>query len=272
MAADTQVIHEEPTAGAGSHASTATLFARSVRAEWVKLRSIRSFYGCVLATIGLSAALAAFLAWAIGAGEAADVMVGSTAELAANGTTLGQIALLVLAALMITGEYATGSIRSTLSAAPVRPILLLAKATVLIAVAAVTSVASLLAGMMVSAPLVSDHVAETTPAQLAEYIGYTITGVGLFALLVLSLGVLLRSTAATITVTVATMFAPAIIAGMAANETVSEIITYLPADLQEAFLSGGTAAHQPLTAGLLMTAWAGAAFIAAALVLARRDA
>lgn len=272
MSTNVQEVHEEPTAGVGGQTNAATLFARSVRAEWVKLRSIRSLYGCVLTTIGLSALLAIFLAWAISAGEAEEMnRAESTASLGAAGVSIGQIAFLVLAALVITGEYSTGAIRSTLTAAPLRPVLLAAKAAVLAAVAAVVSAVSVLVSALVVAPMVEVET-ETTLGLLAEYVGYAVLGVGLFALMVLGLGVLIRSSAATITVTIAVMFVPAIISGMAANDTVSEIVSYGPGALQDALINGGNDSHSVATAGLLLAAWATAALVAGGITLSRRDA
>lgn len=270
---NTEAIHGKPTAGAGGRTNLATLFVRSVRAEWVKLRSVRSFYGCTLAAIALSVLIGLLLAWAIGAGEAEGVTEGaSAASLAAAGLTLGQIALLVLAALVITGEYSTSAIRTTLAASPARPALLAAKAVVVFVVAAVTAAISVVLGTLAIAPLPAASI-ESTPRIVAEYVGYSVIGVGLFSLLVLSLGTLIRSSAATITLTVALLFVPAIVASMASNDTVADVVSYLPAALQDALMRGGDATtHSVGTASLLLAVWAVGAFVVATVTFSRRDA
>jgi hypothetical protein len=63
-------------------------------------------------------------------------------QLAAVGASVGQFGLVTLAALGITGEFATGGIRTTLAATPARWAALTAKATV---VGAVTFLAGLVA-------------------------------------------------------------------------------------------------------------------------------
>jgi ABC-2 type transport system permease protein len=96
------------------------VLARSLHAEWTKLGSLRSTYGSLLATLVVSVGVAALFAWAIVVGDEPDAARATPADLASIGTGLGQFGLLALAALTITGEFATGSIRTTLAATPPR--------------------------------------------------------------------------------------------------------------------------------------------------------
>ena len=85
--------------------------------------------------------------------------MGKTAEYADTarysliaGTTLGQIVVAVLAALVITGEYSSGQIRSSLAAVPHRGRLLWAKALVISFVAFLLGSLSTLLSWAISAP------------------------------------------------------------------------------------------------------------------------
>lgn len=110
----------------------------ALRAEWTKLRTLTStawlLIGFVGVTIGGSVIVAAFL----------HVNTESTADptkLSLTGVLISQSVLAVFAILVVSEEYGTGMIRTTLSAVPHRITLLGAKATT---VAGVTLIAALL--------------------------------------------------------------------------------------------------------------------------------
>lgn len=115
---------------------TALVIPRGVlRAEWLKLRSVRSTY----ITLGIAVALAVFVAitstsgdeqhWATmpAAGRASFDPVGDSL----SGFSFGVLALAVLGVLVATSEYATGLIRTTFAAVPIRSQVFAAKALTL---------------------------------------------------------------------------------------------------------------------------------------------
>src|SRR5437879_5061115 len=106
-------------------------FTNLVRAELVKLATIRSTYWALLvafaSNVGIAALAAAVLAPRLKPSDLAHVDV---VQLAMAGLHLSQIAYGVLGALIITGEYGTGMIRTTFAAAPRRRTVLAAKALV----------------------------------------------------------------------------------------------------------------------------------------------
>ena len=122
------------------------------------------------------------------------------------GTTLGQIVVAVLAALVITGEYSSGQIRSSLAAVPHRGRLLWAKALVVSFVAFLLGSLSNLLSWAISAPFLGEHAGSLTDA---HYLGF-FWGSGLayagIALMTLGLGFLLRSTAGSLTVVTVLLF------------------------------------------------------------------
>src|SRR3954467_13082896 len=106
-------------------------FPGVVRGEWIKLLSLRSTWWALASTAAVTtlAALAAAASLNAMAGDTAmapgtEQMHG--AEVIASGFPFGMLTIAVLGALLITGEYATGMIRSTFAAVPTRiPVLVL---------------------------------------------------------------------------------------------------------------------------------------------------
>ena len=106
--------------------------ARVIRAEWTKLRALRSTRWCALTAAVLIVGVAALVA---GSGTAYHVSAGNTAAAGVSVTLLGvliaQLVLGVLGVLAFSGEYGTGMIRATLAVVPSRLPVLWAKVTVL---------------------------------------------------------------------------------------------------------------------------------------------
>ncbi len=78
------------------------LLARTLGAEWVKLRSVRSTYGSLAAAVVVTVATAALAAWAITTDDQPNPAPAT--QLAAVGASVGQFGLVALVALAITGE------------------------------------------------------------------------------------------------------------------------------------------------------------------------
>ena len=202
-------------------------FARAVGSEWIKIRFLRSTW--------ITSAIAIVTSVLIGAGL--TIGMGKTAEYADTarysliaGTTLGQIVVAVLAALVITGEYSSGQIRSSLAAVPHRGRLLWAKALVISFVAFLLGSLSTLLSWAISAPFLGEHAGSLTDA---HYLGF-FWGSGLayagIALMTLGLGFLLRSTAGSLTVVTVLLFVIEIPLGLMAMkwEWATKIIGLLP--------------------------------------------
>ncbi|WP_166984308.1 ABC transporter permease [Paramicrobacterium fandaimingii] len=104
-----------------------------VKSEWTKLWSVRSLWITLTVAFALTTALCSYLIFngqILGDDEGAgDIPFGWTAVY-----PIGMLILVILGVLTITSEYSTGSIRSSLVAAPRRTGLLLSKAAVLTAV------------------------------------------------------------------------------------------------------------------------------------------
>jgi len=127
---------------------------QALRAEWTKLRTVAGPGWLLLATVALTVALSALAAAAVKCPPAGCAQhAQDTAKLSLTGIQLGQALVAVLAVLVISGEYSTGMIRTTLAAMPRRTSVLAAKAAVLsgtvVAAGTVAALGCVLAGRLI---------------------------------------------------------------------------------------------------------------------------
>lgn len=108
---------------------------RAIAAEWTKLWTVRSTAWTLVAT---GAAVVGLSALSTGTVNPTEI-VGDPTRRSLVGIFLGQLIFGVLGVLVVSAEYGTGTIRSTLAAAPRRPVVLAAKVLVFGAVAVVVS-------------------------------------------------------------------------------------------------------------------------------------
>jgi len=133
---------------------TAVTYPRVIASEFTKLHSLRSSRISLLMALGLVVGLGLFVPWlSVTDWRDGTPTAGYNAvERSLSGIYLAQIAFGVLGAMVVTGEYATGSIRSTFAAVPRRRIVLAAKAAVCggaaLAVGLVASFAAYLSGQI----------------------------------------------------------------------------------------------------------------------------
>ncbi|MFG2690410.1 ABC transporter permease [Streptomyces sp. NPDC048405] len=198
---------EAPGVGATARAG----LAHSLRAEWIRLRTMRATLYVVVATLVAGAGLASLNGSSAGdeyaAMPAADRLTFDPLAISLKGVILAQLTLALLGGLAITSEYGSRTIVSTLTAVPRRGRVLTAKAVVLTAIALPTGMLTTLGGFL------SGRAALDSSG--APYVGLgdpgtwrAVLGGGLFltlaALLGLAAGVLIRSTTATVTTLFAT--------------------------------------------------------------------
>lgn len=202
-------------------------FANVLRSEVCKLRSVRSTYWLLLATvmfnIGLAVPVAMFLPNHLKANY-------DPARISLGGLHLSQIAMGALGVLVIASEYDTGMIRTTLSAVPQRGPVLLAKAIVF-AVTAVTvgTFASFSAYFVFQVFLSDDSLRSSIgdPGVLRAVTGGGIylAVLGLFAL---GLGTMFRGSTAAIAVLFGMLFVPPLIMELLPQTWQTTISPYLP--------------------------------------------
>ena len=104
--------------------SLGQVFRAVARAEWTKMRSVRSTMWTLAVTIGLAVGFGALVG--VSQVNSWDTLTPvqrlrfDPTSLSLSGLFLAQMAIGVLGVLMITSEYATGQIRATLGATPRR--------------------------------------------------------------------------------------------------------------------------------------------------------
>jgi ABC-2 type transport system permease protein len=244
-----------------------------VRSEWTKLWSVRSTYWALLATAVAIVSLAAVFA-ASGPSPPAD-----PAAYGLSGFFQAQLGAAALGALAITGEYATGSIRATLTATPQRLAVLSAKTIVIAATTAAVGIAAAFAAFAVAARVFAGRgvaVALTDPGALRAVIGAGLY-LAVLAVLALALGAVIRSSVGTIAVVVALMLVLPGIAGVLPAGWQDGVVAYLPAEAGQAiigrtrFAAGGADLLAPWTGFAVLCGYAAVALGAAAVALERRD-
>jgi ABC-2 type transport system permease protein len=253
-----------------------------LRSEWIKLRSLRSTWFSLLATVVLVDAIGTLFSWLHA--RHMETVVGPKGQLSFDATQvslrgvfLAQLAIGVLGVLVITGEYATGMIRSSLAAVPRRQPVLLAKALVFGLVTLAVSLPTTLLGFLLGQWAQSGTHAQatlTTPGALRAIVGSAVflTLLGLFAV---GLGFLIRNTAGAL----AALFGIVLVAPLLVNALpepyAADVAKFLPLNLGARVVA--TTDYDPSLLGPLvglgvMALYAVAALLAGAFVLGRRDA
>lgn len=251
--------------------------------EWTKLRTLRSTYWTLLTAVVITVGYTALTSGAMAAQwdtmpEQARANVPSPLFFSLVGTQLGQLVLAVLGVLVISAEYRTGMIRSSLVAVPQRLRVLLAKTVVFIIIAFVVSEAMAFASFFVAQAFfatqgIAASLADEEVLRSVAGAGLYLTASGVFGLAV---GALVRNTAGSITVAVAGLL---VVPGLASQlpgewgETVGMYMISNPGQ-QVMRVEGGVAASGvgPWVGYGIFWAWIAAVFVAAAIFLQRRDA
>ena len=223
-----------------------------VRSELTKLRSVRSTYWTILALVVVGIGLGALIT-GLTAGHWSQMSASDQATFDATQESLGglfffgQLVMVVLGALVITSEYSTGMIRTSLIVMPRRPVVYAAKTLVFAVVALVVSlVTSLIAFFLGQALLSSTHHNATLsdPNVLRAIIGASVY-VTLCGLMAFAVGSLLRHTAGTITAVIGLLFVLPIIISLLPSSVHNAILRWLPSSAGSAISTtvGSQGAH-----------------------------
>jgi len=188
-------------------------FGGTLRSEFTKIRSVRSTYWTLLALLAVSVGIGAAISAQTASGwsntpPAARTPLDATQLSIAALLILGQLVIVVPGALVLTAEYSTGMIRTSLIAMPRRIVLYVAKAVAFAAVALAVSLATAFTAFFLGQSLLArTHYSATLAGHdvLRAVIGIAlyITLCGLFAF---AAAAIIRNTAATITAMIGLLF------------------------------------------------------------------
>jgi len=217
----------------------------ALHAEWTKLRTVASplwlLLGMIAATVALSA----------GATSVVPCDAAGCGKLSLIGVELGQALVAILAVLVISGEYSSGMIRTTLTAVPRRAIAFAAKAVILTGVVAAAGTVAVLGSLLVG------HLRQGFRPLSLEAAAGSVLYLILIALLSLGIAVIIRDSATSIGVILALLYLPPILAQVIANPHWQDLLRQFA----------------PTSADLgVTTVWSVVALASGVLVLRARDA
>ena len=241
----TTMTHATTTAPVDRHQTLRVTQPRVLLSEWTKFRSLRSTVWTLLTAVVLSIGIGALFS-AVSASQyhtfsAADKASFNPVSTSLNGMLFAQLAIGVLGVLLISGEYSTGMIRSSLTAVPRRLPVLWAKLGVFAGVVfSVILVSSFVSFFLGQALLNSHHlgVSISAPGALRDVIGAALyaTVAGMIGM---ALGGLLRNTAAGISTFVAVFFVIPPLTDLLPASWSSHFVQYLPSNAGEVLFGGG---------------------------------
>lgn len=261
-------------------------FSHLMRAEWIKVTSLRLNIFALLAVVGVGFSLSLLFAFTL---ESAGLPSVFQVNLVLDGLTIGtlifgQVIAGVLGVLTISSEYSSGTIQPTMLAAPNRLQVLAAKAAVLFSVVTGTALFTVFGSWATTYPLYAEFGLQaplTTPGLAVALLGCSVY-IGLCSIFGLGIGALLRSaTAGSIAVFCVTLLAPILTSVLPTSEVVRQIRLYLMghagdsmsriAEIGAPFADASDGFLSPLGGWVTAAAWAILTLIAGAIILQRRD-
>lgn len=289
---------DAPTGIPNPDRGSGVTFARVVRSEWIKLRTLRStvwsFAIIVVMTVLIGLLFASV--YDVSFGPAQDQAGQNTIALAAvtGGVSLTQLVAAVLGVLIISGEYTTGMIRSTLAAVPRRLPALWAKALVLAVCTFVIGLVASAVTLLITVPILAGKGIEPQllDGDFVRSVLGTAAYLALIALLAYGLGVILRSSAGGIAAAAGLIFLVptvlSIVAAVSGTAWLSNAAAFLPSNAgarmyaynagePDPFAAAGADLSEVITldagqGALVLVAWVVVLLAVGAVLLKRRDA
>ncbi|MEU5240117.1 ABC transporter permease [Streptomyces lydicus] len=236
--------------------ATPTHLGHALASEWTKIRSVRS----TIWTLGVMAVLVLGIGALVATAVSTNESIGATPPLFFGffGMLLGILCVLPLGVLVVSSEYGTGMIRTTLTACPARGRVLAAKALVFFGLTfVVTTVVTGLVAIMDNALLGDLSRAELTGAEwLKSTVGVSLY-VSFLGLLALAVGSLIRHSAGAITIMIGVVLLPFVLSMFMLTDSLSDLRNFLlgysiPNQItvmygsKFPFVDGGPAGWEPL--------------------------
>jgi ABC-type transport system involved in multi-copper enzyme maturation permease subunit len=253
---------------------------RVIRSEWIKLLSLRStlftLLAAVVALVGLGCVFSYFMARRWDDLTPQQRLGFDPTSVSLRGFFLAQLAVGVLGVLVVSGEYATGMIRSSLTAVPRRLPVLWAKALVYGVVAWVLMTGACLAAFLLGQAALSGRGLGTSLS--ADGVLRAVLGAGLYLTVVglvgVALGALIRNTAGGIATLFGVLLVLPVLAQALPSSWFDVINPYLPSTAGQSLVHVQQEPHTlaPWTGFSVFCLYALAALAGAAVTIRRRDA
>jgi ABC-2 type transport system permease protein len=285
-----------PTRSSRSHApGSGVTFGGVLRSEWIKLRSLRSTVWCFAIIAVLIIGFGALFSSVASGFEGMQSTPEQDQSLAASVTTIGvafaQLVAAVLGALIITGEFGTGMIRSTFTAVPRRTPALVAK-LILVAIGTfVVSAVSLGITSLLAVPLLRgvDIELDLTDGRYWLSMLGAAASVAFMAMISFGLGMIIRNSTGAIAAAIGLVFVVPILfsiaMGLVAGTWVYSVYEFIPptaaSRLYEYVVDGSSMLTAPPVDGairleawealLVLVGWVVVLFGAGLALVKRRD-
>jgi len=189
-------------------------FGGAVRSELTKIRTVRSTYWTLVAMVLVTVLIGVLICmFTLGVSSGPRASGYDPTYLSLVGVILGQLIIAALGALTFTSEYATGMIRTSLTAQPRRSTLFAAKATAFTIVSLAAGLVAAFTSFLLGQAILSR---EGLGAALGQpRVLRAVVGAALFlcvsGLLAFGLGALFRYTAGAIVAAIAVLFVSVVI-------------------------------------------------------------
>jgi ABC-2 type transport system permease protein len=266
-----------------------------LHSEWIKFWSLRSTVWALASTVAVMAAvsyLAVFFTAREGFAPATKpedarllVALLHDPSVVLAGADLAKLVVAVLGVLIVTGEYSTGMIRSTLTAVPKRLPALWAKALVLTAVTAATAAVAVVLSWAVALPTLNAHGAapDLGDAQTRRILLGGVLYLVAVALLAFAVGAIVRLSAGALATVLGLLLVVEVMFRTIPADFFRTVSPFLPgtaghqllatqAAIDQARAISSTPVLDPWTGYGVMLAWVAVLLVVAAVLLRRRDA
>ncbi len=264
------------TADRAPRTGLGTQIPRLLAMEWTKLRTVRSTMWTVIATFLVGIGLPMLLALAVISDPHGPGPDFDAAGFSMVGMFFAQLIIGALGVLVISAEYTTGSIRTTLTATPQRLAMLSAKTVVFAVVTLVLSLLTTFVAFLATQPILDTKNLGTSLGEgqsMRIVVGGTlyVTVVGLLGL---GLGAILRSTAFAVSTVVGLLFVLPIVTAFVPQSWREGWVKYLPGNAGGGMFSSQSdpTALGPWSGLAVIAGWALLSLVIGAVLLKRRDA
>ena len=270
-------------------------FGGVLRSEVIKLRTLRSTWWCLSIMVVIVVGFGALFALSAGLFQAGEASTEQQQQIVAQsvsvGVVFGQLVASILGALVITGEFGTGMIRSTFSTVPKRLPAVVAKLVVVALTLFVVSLVALVLTLLINSAILpsNDITVDFGDGALWRSVVGAAASIAFIGMIAFSLGAIIRNGAGAIAASVGLVFVLPIIVQIftafvdaAWVYTLAEIIPpNAAARLYDYVVSGqsavalpspdGALVLEPWSALLVLVGWVVVLFGLALALVKRRD-
>ncbi|MGW7521396.1 ABC transporter permease subunit [Streptomyces sp. NPDC054796] len=252
--------------------------SRVLQSEWTKIRSVRStlwtLAAALVVTIALSALICVFTRSEFDDMPVRDRMTFDPTYTSFAGMGLGQLAMIAFGVLVVSAEYSTGMIRSSLAAVPQRGTFLWCKVLVAGLLVLVVGMVTSFLTFFIGQALLGDHGASLGDTGVLRAVFGGGLYMALIALFAMGATFVLRSPMLAFGILMPFFFLISnILGGVSATKKVAQ---YLPDQAGTTVMSVVPETldrpYGPWAGLLIMVAWTVVALVAGFLVLKKRDA